>query len=259
MSVAQRQRIGRAFSEASHYDRHARVQRKVANDLAARLARLDLPLDARVLEIGCGTGFLTEAAARACVGGDWLVTDLSSEMVERCRARIGAAPRYRFAVLDGECGEQPDGGGFDLICASLALQWFADLPRAVARLASWLAPGGHLVFTTLAAGTFAEWRDAHRAAGVPCGLLPLPDLATLEAMQPALRQEPLLVSRYIDDTGSAREFLHGLKAIGAGTPAAGHRPLPPGVLRQVMRAFEEAGARATYEVVTCHYRAGEAG
>lgn len=257
MSLAQRQRIGRAFSEASEYDRHARVQRRVSEDLAMRLAGLELAGDARVLEIGCGTGFLTEAAARAGVGGDWLVTDLSPEMVARCRERVGGNPRYRFATLDGECGERPAGERFDLICASLALQWFADLPRAVERLAGWLAPGGHLVFTTLAGGTFGEWREAHRAVGVPCGLLPLPSAAALEAMHPDLREGPLAVQRYTDEPGSAREFLLGLKAIGANTPGAGHRPLPPSALRKVMRVFEEGGAQATYEVVTCHFRAGE--
>lgn len=257
MTVAQRQRISRAFSAARDYDRHARVQRLVAEELAAYLARLDISSGARVLEIGCGTGFLTEAAAHAGVGGDWLVTDLSPEMVERCRARMGDRPRFQFATLDGEHGERPPGPRFDLICASLALQWFADLPGAVARLSTWLAPGGHLVFTTLASGTFGEWREAHRAAGVQCGLLPLPSVSTLEAMQPHLRAQPLSVTRHTDHPGSAREFLHGLKAIGANTAAPGHRPLPPRALRRVMCAFEDSGAHVTYEVVTCHYRAGE--
>src|SRR3546814_16589572 len=60
-------------------------------------------------------------------------------------------------------GEQPcfaEHVRFDLICSSLAFQWFDDLHASVARLARWLAPGGYLAFTTMADGSFAEWRVA---------------------------------------------------------------------------------------------------
>ena len=72
-----------------------------------------------------------------------------------------------FAAMDGEVLDIE--GPFDLIVSSLAFQWFADLPRAIGRLAHRLAPGGHLVFTTMAAGSFAEWRAAHDglASGTP--------------------------------------------------------------------------------------------
>jgi malonyl-CoA O-methyltransferase len=255
MNVQHRQRIRGAFSLAREYDRHARVQRRVADELAGRIAALDLPPEPRVLEIGCGTGFLTEALAGRGIGGQWLVTDLSPAMVERCRARLGTRAGTSFAVLDGEYGAPDAGTRFDLICSSLTLQWFDDLPSAIARMLGWLAPGGRLAFTTLAAGTFAEWRAAHLAEGLAPGTPEFPSVEALRAILPGAQIAAHRVERHIEENGSAREFLSALKGIGAGTAARGYRPLSAGALKRVMHNFEQAGSRATYEVVTCTYGA----
>ena len=245
----QRQRIARAFAGARHYDRHARVQREVAQGLAARIGALDLPARPRVLEIGCGTGFLTQALIDGGLGGEWLVTDIAPEMVARCRERVGDSPTRRFAVLDGE-HDTPEGGPFDLICSSLALQWFEDASAALTRMAQWLAPGGHCMVTTLGPGSFAEWRAAHEAQGLLAGT---PTFASVETFA-AIHPEELLVETHVEDHANARAFLHAVKAIGAGTSDPSHRPLSPGALRAVMAAFDRSGGNVTYEVVTCHLR-----
>jgi len=242
--------IRRAFAAAPAYDANARVQREVADRLATRIAALDLPPAPRVLEIGCGTGLLTQALARQGLAGDWLVTDIASEMVERCAARpLPPHPgrRVRFAALDGEFGE-PEGGPFDLICSSLAVQWFADAPAALARLAARLAPGGHLIVTTLGPASFAQWRAAHAAEGLTAGT---PAFAPVEGFA-ALGPQALLVEDHVETHPDARAFLRALKAIGAGTAGAAHRPLSPVQLRKVMGRFDQSGCEVTYQVVTCH-------
>lgn len=251
MTLPQRDRIRRAFAAAPDYDGEARIQREVADRLAARIAALDLPARPRVLEIGCGTGFLTGALIAAGVGpGDWLVTDIAPEMVERCRTRFADAQSggtMRFAVLDGEHGA-PEGGPFDLICSSLAVQWFDDAPAALARLAGLLAPGGHLVVTTLGAGSFAQWRAAHEAEGCTAGT---PDFVAADAFR-ALPSAAVTVEDHVERHPDPRAFLRALKAIGAGTSHPGHRPLSPAQLRRVMARFAQSGCEVTYEVVTCH-------
>ncbi|MCB2076566.1 MAG: methyltransferase domain-containing protein [Novosphingobium sp.] len=252
--MAQRRKISAAFSAAEEYSRHASVQRKVALDLADRIAALPLPRQPRILEIGCGTGFLTEAAIERGVRADWLVTDISPEMVERCREKLAHSAKCRFAVLDGEFGE-PDGEkGFDLICSSLAFQWFDDVACAIDRIVGWLAPGGHLLFTTLVSGTFAEWQAAHVLAGLEPGTPRFSTVGQLSTVMPDMRQEPIVVMQHVEQHANALEFLRTMKAIGAHTASARHRPLGPASMRQVMRNFEKAGATATYEVATCHYR-----
>lgn len=229
------------------------MQRSVAATLATRIAALDLPASPRVLEFGCGTGFLTRALREAGVSGTWLVTDLAPAMIERARIALGPLPDVEYAALDAERGPFP-AGPFDLICSSLALQWFDDAPAALFRLSKLLAPGGHLIVTTLAPGSFAEWHAAHRAEGLEAGtpaFAPMEEFARLcdEGLDVALDVAPV-----IDRPGTARGFLRGVKAIGAGTPAGGHRPLTPPQLRRVMGQFDRNGGNVTYEVLTCHLR-----
>lgn len=254
MNVPRHDRIERAFSNAQDYDRHAKVQQIVAEALAAQIATLDLPPSPRILEIGCGTGFLTQGLLDHGLHGQYLVTDLSPTMVKRCQQRIGAHPAITFATLDGEYGTPEGEEGFDLICSSLAFQWFDDIETGVARLIERLKPGGHCIFTTLAADSFHEWRHAHLAEGLTPGTPAFPSLAQYHAIKPAGVKATCTVATYVDRYDNARDFLHGVKQIGAGTADPCHRPLSPAALRRVMRRFEVAGGSATYQIVTCHYQ-----
>lgn len=242
-------RIAAAFGAAADYDTHARVQRIVAERLADAIMDLPLPSAPRVLEIGCGTGFLTRALAERGLAGEWLVTDISPEMVERCRAALDERPGTTFAVLDGEHGTPPGAGSFDLVCSSLALQWFADPAAAIARMAGWLAPGGRALVTTLAAGTFAEWRAAHEEVGEVAATPDYPDAAALAAMLPP-GAAPVRIDRLVDAHADAAAFMRGLRGIGAHRPLSERRPLGPAALRRVMDAF---GGRVTYEVATLQF------
>jgi malonyl-CoA O-methyltransferase len=234
--------VADAFGRAAHYDAHAAVQRIVAEKLADRILALPLPPAPRVLEIGCGTGFLGLELLDDLAPSHWRMTDIAPAMIDRARQRLGDRPNVSFAVMDGE---HPDiVGRFDLICASLSFQWFADLPAAVARLRRRLAPGGRLIFTTLAEGSFFEWRRAHgdRLAGTR----DYPSAQALSALGLTVEIETIPMAHK-----SAREFLRSVKGIGAGTPRDGHRPLSPAELRGVMGRFEAKGSVASYMIATC--------
>ena len=247
MNAQRRDRIGAAFDAARDYDAHSPVQARIAASLARRIGPLALPREPSVLEVGCGTGHLTEALAREDIGGTWLVTDLAPAMLDRARARLGDSPARRFAVLDGEHGPTPPEAPFDLVCSSLAFQWFADPAAAARRLMGQVRPSGWLALATLGEQTFHEWRDAHAALGLQPGTVPLPAPGHVATLFPGAE---IIIETETERHPTARDFLRALKAIGAATPAPGHRPLTPGALRRVMRGFEQAGAQATYQVVT---------
>ena len=239
-------RLLRAFDgAASSYDDHAPVQRAVAARLADRIAALPLQARPRIMEIGCGTGFLSEALRLRLGPADWVITDLSPAMLAACRARLGDPADTGFEVLDAE-QPPPDGEPYDLICASLSFQWLHDLPAVVDRLTRRLRPGGYLAFATLAEGTLGDWRQAHADLGLQAGTPAFPSLDQLASLGDGRTR--IETEQLVQVHADGRAFLKSLKGIGAGTPSDGRRPLGTGDLSRVMARFEALGAAAAYHV-----------
>ncbi len=237
---ARKARIAAAFSaQAGSYESVGEVQREVAMRLARRIGSV-ARVPRNILEIGCGTGFLSVEMARIFPDADLLLSDISPAMLACASARV----RARGLVLDGEHPQLTE--RFDLIVSSLALQWFGDLQAGLARLAGLLAPGGRLMFATLGADSFKEWRQAHAALGLACGTPEYPGAENFPwppGVSRTLEAEPI-VHAYAD----GMSFIRSLKALGAREPVAGYRPLSPGNMRRVLASFED-GISITYQIL----------
>lgn len=247
MTEVWKSRVAAAFGTAAEdYDRIGRVQWAVAHELSRRLALAPLPDRPKVLEIGCGTGFLTASLMPCLPGVSWLATDIAPEMVWVCERRFLSYPRFEARVMDGE---YPDLApqSFDLVCSSMAAQWFADLPGTLERLWDLVRPGGTLAISTLGAETFSEWRTACAACGIEPATPEYPDAATYGAwMGPGTE---IFETHHEAESSSALSFLQDLKGLGAHVGRKGVRPTPPGTLRRVMRTAGMRGFAATYHVL----------
>jgi malonyl-CoA O-methyltransferase len=236
--------VARRFATAApRYDASARVQARIATAMAERLAAFDLPDGARVLEIGCGTGLLTAAAlARLPQVAHWLASDIAPGMVAACRSRLMSDPRLSVVAMDGE--GPATNGPFDLICSTLALQWFPDAARALSVWRGLLRPGGRLCVATLGVDTFAQWRAALTAAGAKGAGPAYPDAATLSRwLGPGGRLER---QDFVEHHADARHFLLSLRGIGADYAPT---RLSPATLRRAMRSLDAARpVDVTYDV-----------
>ncbi len=114
------------------------------------LERAALAQGDRVLDIGCGTGATTLAAARA-VGpfGHVLAADIGEQLAARARDRIAAAglSNAEIRLCDAQVEPFPTNGR-DAVISRFGVMFFADPVAAFANLAHALAPGGKM---TLAA------------------------------------------------------------------------------------------------------------
>ena len=256
--MSRKQAIGERFGNASdRYARHAVVQQWAAARLADRIVATGCGPAApgrklRVLEIGAGTGLLTEALQRRLAGSgieaEWTVTDLSPAMLDRARDALARArPVHRpwYLVMDAE---QPAvRGGYDLICGSLAMQWFLDRELTLGRLAALLAPDGVLAVSTLCAGSLASWHAALRAERLQPAGLDLPTAGQLQTEWPGGGHGAWSVETVLQAHASGMDFLRGLRGIGADLGREGLRPADPLALRRSLRRFErEHGATAGY-------------
>jgi SAM-dependent methyltransferase len=93
----------------------------------AQALRRFLPPDARVLDIGCGTGRVMEHLAPWC--GEVHGIDISSEMVKQGERRLGQLPNVHFHHGNGYDLTEFGDGSFDVVYSIVALQ---HMPRTVA-------------------------------------------------------------------------------------------------------------------------------
>ena len=136
-------------------------QHQLAPAHRALLARAAARPAERVLDIACGTGLVTFAAA-AAVGpmGPVMGVDLSGEMVTLARARARERGRYHvhFERMDAEDLTLPD-GLFDLTLCALGLMYVPDAAKAVGEMARMLAPGGRAVAAVWGARSRCGWAE----------------------------------------------------------------------------------------------------
>ncbi|MCE3026024.1 malonyl-ACP O-methyltransferase BioC [Salinicola sp. DM10] len=216
--LVRQRRIASGFSRAaSSYDAAARLQREVADTLLARLPADCHP--AAVLDIGCGTGYVTAALARR-YASTTLGLDLASGMLATARA---SHPELAIRWLAGAAERLPlAAGSVDLVASSLALQWCDSLAAALDEAWRVLRPGGYLAFTTLCDGSLREWQGAWRAVDDGAHVnrfLPEETLAATLA-RPGwrwCRHEVATRRCWYPDLAAARQ---ALKAIGANTVVA---------------------------------------
>ena len=111
----------------------------------------------RVLDLGCGYGWLSARIAREG-GMDVTAFDASAIELERAREAFGSIPRIEWTcgdLFDASWSPTP----FDAVVACGSIQYFPDLDALFARLSTLLEPSGEiLVFDS------PLWRRAQVAA-----------------------------------------------------------------------------------------------
>ena len=144
---------------------------------AAWLREAGLEAGMRVLDVGCGPGFLSEKIAQEFGGCEVVGLELDDDLF--AVATQVARNNPRLSVLKGNIYDTPlDPGGFDFACARLVFQHLDDPAAALHRIKDSLRPGGIVLIVDVDDSLLAlypppprfeeivEWsRDRQSAAG----------------------------------------------------------------------------------------------
>ncbi len=143
--------IKKRFSnKLSTYSENAGIQRKMAEKL---LSYLDNNSFDDVLEIGCGTGLLTELAVKKLK----FKTYTANDIVENCQKFITKInPDINFVAGDIEALISKSLKKYDLIISNASLQWVDDFEKVVNILLTKLTKDGILLFSTFGSENFRE-------------------------------------------------------------------------------------------------------
>ncbi|KDN65693.1 putative polyketide synthase [Colletotrichum sublineola] len=111
----------------------------------------------RVLEIGAGTGGLTERVLKGLNGaGTYIFTDISSGFFAAAKERFKEFPGVEYRVLDitrDPIAQGFDKEGYDLVIASNVLHVTEDVAKTLHHVRSLLKPQGQLLMQELACET----------------------------------------------------------------------------------------------------------
>jgi len=238
-----KQGIRRNFARrAQSYDRHAGMQRLMAHRLVAAVGG-SLAGARCILEIGCGTGYLTGLLRQANREARLVALDLDAALVAVARRRLGPEAGVAWLVADGETQLR---GSYDLVIANATFQWFTRPGETLAAYYLGLAPGGVLAFSTLGPQTFQELAEAMNRAARSLKLpatppIPAQGFGDRQAWSDRLYQAGFSQVRLAREMVTATfpsvpEFLKALQATGATNPRPG--PISPRLLTALMEAYQ---------------------
>ena len=132
------------------YNDNAKIQKKMAERLLSFLDRKDFN---DILEIGCGTGFLTQLVNDSFNFNTYTANDI----VESCEKYVKEInPKINFIPADIEKAVENSDKKYDLIISNAAFQWIENLESFIKLLVSKLNEGGILLFSTFGPENFRE-------------------------------------------------------------------------------------------------------
>jgi SAM-dependent methyltransferase len=108
------------------------------------IARMDLNADARVLDVGCGSGWATRLIAETAAKGRVVGVDISDEMIALAQSSSAAFPNVDFKVASAEALPFSH-GEFTHAFSMESLYYYSNLNAALSEIYRVLANGGQFV------------------------------------------------------------------------------------------------------------------
>lgn len=250
---------------AANYDTFATVQRKMAHELLKTITfeHKDNHDSIDILDIGCGTGYLTEELLRYYPNANITAVDIAPGMIEHARKKfIGKNIEFQCADIE----ETEVSMKYDLIVSNAAFQWFNQLEKTITKLEAMLKNNGTLAFSTFGPMTFIELHQSYKMAKDKLNL----EIDSLPG-QKFFNCEDLLAicQRTLANTGSlkskvvslekyeheyfdtVRDFLKSVIKIGANNSNCDRKTIPA-LIKEMMKTYEATFKEGNSIKVTYH-------
>lgn len=246
-------RVRSSFATASDtYDGLAVLQRSVGTAL---LEQCPSSAEGTVLDLGCGTGFLTDRLLNLPGNREILALDIALPMLQKARGKFDSLSELKYICADAECLPLAE-GSVDRVFSNLVLQWCRDLETVFKEIRRVLKTTGKLAFSTFGPQTLNELKQAwSQVDGYTHVNHFYSEHQIIEAMRKAgfkkiRTKKHLTVSGY----RNVLELMKELKGIGAHNATSGRNRGLTGKtrLQSMSSAYErfgkEGGLPATFEI-----------
>jgi malonyl-CoA O-methyltransferase len=268
--------VRRSFdAAATTYDEHAFLQREIGDRLLERLDYIK-QTPARILDIGCGTGYVTRKMRERYADSQIIGIDLAPQMARTAAKHMPQSPAlarlFRWGSPFGD-GRSPSNSficadaealpfqaeSIDFAISNLTLQW-CDPERVAKEVMRVLRPNGLFMFTTFGPDTLKELRTAFRAVDEAPHVNEFIDMHDIgDVLSHSGFADPVMDQETITLTyAELKAMLRELKGIGAHNilPGRANGLMGKSQWMRLVTAYEkfrhEGRLPATYEVVYGH-------
>lgn len=262
-SVDKRQARLSFSRSADDYDKVAVLQREMGERMLERLDVVRLQPQT-VLDVGCGTGFVTEGLLKRYSKAQVIALDFALPMLRHAKRRGTWLRRPRCLCADAERLPLAD-DSVDLIFSNATIQWCNSLPDTFGEFLRILRPGGLLMFTSFGPDTLKELRQSWSQADGYSHVSRFIDMHDVgDDLLRARFADPVLDAERMTLTyAEVRDLMQDLKVLGAHNVNQGRARGLTGKqrLRSMIQAYEafrvDGRLPASYEVVYGHAWAPE--
>ena len=138
------------------YNSRALLQQQIATQLAECTLRYG-PLH-RILEVGCGTGFLTNSVLSIHNPSTYYLNDLATEMIEHTMNQLNSTESIKPVLLPGDAEVIDFPQNLDAVFSSSTIQWFNQPDLFFQKAATAMRKNGILAVSTFGTQNFVEIR-----------------------------------------------------------------------------------------------------
>ncbi|OQY04143.1 MAG: malonyl-[acyl-carrier protein] O-methyltransferase BioC [Bacteroidetes bacterium 4572_117] len=138
------------------YNYQAVVQKQIASKLANLISINAITDFNQLLEIGCGTGFLTKQMLNNSYVKEYFLNDLADSVLKEVQHITNNFNFTNFNFISGDAEKTTFPKNIDAIISSSSFQWFNDLEAFILQAQNLLNDNGLLAFSTFGADNFKE-------------------------------------------------------------------------------------------------------
>ncbi len=247
--------VRQSFALASNsYDGLARLQRNVGKELLER--SLDQTIKGSVLDLGCGTGYVTGELLKLFPEEQVIALDIALPMLQVMRTKKLPSRGLGYICADAENLSLKD-HSMNTVVSNLALQWCRDLQTVCDGVSHVLKPGGQFLCSTFGPQTLKElkhaWAQVDQYTHVN-SFYPEGQIRTF-LEQAGFQDIRITSSQTISQYDSVLELMRELKGLGAHNLNQGRNRSITGkqTLQGMIKAYEQYRKHkqipATFDVI----------
>ncbi len=213
-------KVKKNFSRAAeNYEKYTDLQKNMSVVLNKKIQQESKNYSG-ILDLGCGTGYLTEQLLDLNSGSAFDLVDISPEMIDFCKSKFSRHNNIRYFVHDAESVDT--GASYDLIASNACFQWFKKTELSIQSILKSLKPCGILAFSSFGENTFLElhmsFKEAYKELKEPYIRTQGQEFLSINAWEKILKNngtcsfEESIVKKYYKDVD---DFLNTIRLTGA--------------------------------------------